>query len=272
MQDFELPAKAQEVLQRTAASPLLREQYLDFLRCREFRQTLLCHSEAAIDRQISGERVRHFFLSVPFASASLSPEDYSQAIDEFIAAKGASLAADWKTIKIALIELHRVFPQTRRYDELLEHTRQLARVSPGAKSPSKILDKEEFAKILLDLYSAALLQFHACRFPCVVEMRERPEISRLARLQLKAGNRVTTQLHTDLIITNAFDQAWLQWLDGTRNREELLARVADLLKQGGVTFQHHDQPMTDYREAMKVIEAELEANLAKIARLGLLVG
>ena len=38
--------------------PITREQYLDFVRCRRFRQTLLCRAGVALDRAIvrSGSR------------------------------------------------------------------------------------------------------------------------------------------------------------------------------------------------------------------------
>ena len=39
--------------------PLVREQYLDFAKCRRFRQTLLCH-EASGDRSVGRETIAGF--------------------------------------------------------------------------------------------------------------------------------------------------------------------------------------------------------------------
>ena len=44
-----LTLEAKRVLD--ALDPLAREQYLDFAKCRRFRQTLLCHEGIAIERQ-----------------------------------------------------------------------------------------------------------------------------------------------------------------------------------------------------------------------------
>ncbi len=42
-----------------------REQYLDFLKARRFRQTLLCRAERPLRRQISPEQMREFLFSAP---------------------------------------------------------------------------------------------------------------------------------------------------------------------------------------------------------------
>ncbi|MCU1273446.1 MAG: hypothetical protein JWO48_877, partial [Bryobacterales bacterium] len=42
---------------------LAQEQYLDFLRLRNFRQSLLCHSEATIDRTANPQRVMHLLAA-----------------------------------------------------------------------------------------------------------------------------------------------------------------------------------------------------------------
>ena len=46
-----------------ALDPLAREQYLDFAKCRRFRQTLLCHEGVAIERQLGPEKIPAFRLS-----------------------------------------------------------------------------------------------------------------------------------------------------------------------------------------------------------------
>ncbi len=56
-----LTPEAKRVLD--ALDPLAREQYLDFAKCRRFRQTLLCHEEVAIERRLGPEKVPAFRLS-----------------------------------------------------------------------------------------------------------------------------------------------------------------------------------------------------------------
>ncbi|MDQ3027217.1 MAG: class I SAM-dependent methyltransferase, partial [Pseudomonadota bacterium] len=76
---FGLTAPARHVLD--ALEPLVREQYLDFAKCRRFRQTLLCRGEVAVDRRLDPGKMAGFrFLSrrqdiAAAAAAVETPQD-----------------------------------------------------------------------------------------------------------------------------------------------------------------------------------------------------
>jgi hypothetical protein len=59
---------------------------------------------------------------------------------------------------------------------------------------------------------------------------DRPFASPLARLQAQHGIPVTTLRHTIVELENVVDRCVLILLDGTRNREELVAGVKELLR------------------------------------------
>ena len=63
MFDHGLSEAARGALQPLAGNRILREQYLDFLKCRRFRQTLLCHAEAAVANEPDATKVADFFIS-----------------------------------------------------------------------------------------------------------------------------------------------------------------------------------------------------------------
>ena len=82
-----LPAPLAATLGSLAERDLiLKEQYLDYIRCRGFRQTLLCHDGVAIDRTISLERMR------PFRVAGLLERREVAAGSEFRSSAGSVLA------------------------------------------------------------------------------------------------------------------------------------------------------------------------------------
>ena len=61
MQDHMFPPAMVETLRQMASTQLiLKEQYADFLKCRKFRQTLLCHAELQLDRAFKPENMRVF--------------------------------------------------------------------------------------------------------------------------------------------------------------------------------------------------------------------
>ncbi len=52
------PAKVQEALDRVTRDQVQREQYMDFLRNRQFRKSLLCHADRPFKHWIDPSRVR----------------------------------------------------------------------------------------------------------------------------------------------------------------------------------------------------------------------
>jgi len=66
MQDQAFPDRVREALLALAQGDIvLKEQYLDFLKCRKFRQTLLCHQDVSLDRGVTPETVMGFFVASP---------------------------------------------------------------------------------------------------------------------------------------------------------------------------------------------------------------
>ena len=89
----------------------------------------------------------------------------------------------------------------------------------------------------------------------------------MARWQIQRGNFVTTLLHFPVQVEDEVGRSLLQWLDGTRDRTELLEKLWTLLKSKDALR----IPDGDAAAARRQLQLELEANLSKLARLGLLV-
>ena len=66
-----LTPKAVEILDRIGGDIVLREQYLDFMRGRLFRKTLLCHPDIAVNHNVKADSVRSFAVST-FAKGNSS--------------------------------------------------------------------------------------------------------------------------------------------------------------------------------------------------------
>ncbi|HVP45525.1 MAG TPA: hypothetical protein VMT32_03045, partial [Bryobacteraceae bacterium] len=83
------------------------------------------------------------------------------------------------------------------------------------------------AEILVQGYRVGLLELHTQPPGFVPCAGEYPLASPLARLQAQQGPVVTTLCHTLIEVDDAIDRRLLQLLDGTRNREALIAEVRD---------------------------------------------
>lgn len=262
-----------ETLRRIADEDIVAcEQYLDFLTCRRFRQTLLCHEQVAIDRALDPERVTNLFVASSAYPVSGEPVSDSTAVEMFKGNKGATMSTNHPLTKAAMLQLGRVWPRSLQFDDLIHASR--VELNPGlARKNGDVArdDRLRLAEFLLKAYAANLIELHAHPSQFLLEASERPTASRLARLQLENGTTVTTLRHTSVQVMDAVGRQLLVLLDGTRDRETLLAELGRLVGSGQVVIKREGKAISDTEEALNFLAEELEQNLAAIARLALLV-
>ncbi|MCL4402684.1 MAG: class I SAM-dependent methyltransferase, partial [Acidobacteria bacterium] len=139
MQDGVLPAGIRNTLQPLQADPLRREQYLDYVKLRRFRQTLLCREELKLDREIKAERVWTLY-----ASSQARPVPLADNVVEFKGEKGATAKTSHPLAKAALSYLGRTWPVRAGFLELLLAARKAA----GSKA-EETEDARQLSDILL---------------------------------------------------------------------------------------------------------------------------
>lgn len=201
--------------------PLAREQYLDFVRCRRFRQTLLCRADVALDREIGPEKLDRFLLG---ARAPVRVEGASATVD--------GLAADEALLQALLDEVAEAAPRALAIDELAARVR--ARI--GAAHP-KANDARFLRELAIGAARAGGLQLHLHAPRLATEPGERPLASAVARMQVEAGgDLVTTLWHDSVKLDDELARGLLPLLDGTRDRATLVAAVgAGLAGKDGVS-------------------------------------
>ena len=239
------PEVARQVRLLADESVVQMQQYLDFLRNRRFRQTLLCREEVALDRGLRPEILRglHFASS---ARPSVEHPDVGSpdVVVEFHGRGDSRLATDHPLAKAALFELGRAWPRKVGFDELV---RTIARNGASVDEAGALVD------ILLAAYTAGLVELstHAPHF--ALEPGPRPIASPVARLQLEHGFFVASLRHTSVYIEDDLGRRLLRLMDGTRTldvlRRELEAQTSPV----------------------QVSPAALEKKVAEVARLALLV-
>ncbi len=239
----EFPAEVLEKLEELAGDPVLREQYLDFLRCRKFRQTLLCHQEVVVDRDSMPGRVSALYAA---SEARAVEPGGGDGVVEFQGPQGARMSTRHPLAKAALTCLGEAWPRALAFAELREQTQGK--------------DAGALAEILYWSAAAGLVELHACPLRCVSRAGERPVASPVARLQLQHGPEVTTLRHATVTVEGALERELLLLLDGTRDRAALLKALSAFAES------HTLRPGTS------IDAAELERALEKLTRLALLLG
>src|SRR5208283_1284562 len=95
------------------------EQYMDFLKCRKFRQTLLCRDGIDIgDAPLPGP-VRELYASSPATPVSAEPDLKGDRAEEFRGQKGAAIKTAHRLAKSAISLLTRRWPETIHFGDLL---------------------------------------------------------------------------------------------------------------------------------------------------------
>jgi len=276
MQDASLPPRAAETLRQLGDNPVVKEQYADFVKCRRFRQTLLCHGEVSLERAQKPEQLRSLYVSSPARPGSIEPDiKSSAAVVKFEGAKGASVETDNPLTKAALLHLGALWPRALHFDELLAGARsRLGREARVGEDSRAVEDSDVLGEVLLRLYAANLVELrtHAPRF--ATEAGERPVASPLARLQVARSPVVTSLLHTSVNVEDALGRQLLFLSDGTRDRGALLQDLLARMETGSAATGLEDAegaPGAGARRIEEVLAEQVEENLASFARHALLM-
>ena len=226
------------------ADIVAREQYLDFLKNRAFRQTLLCRSGVKVAREFAPERACGMWIAGEVRAASAEVELLSAKAEIFHGPKNAEIETDRPLVKTAMAKLGALWPQRIHFPDLLAHA--VAATGAGADAES------DLSTALMQAHAAGFVEFHMHRAPFTIEPGVKPRASALARLQFASGDRATSMRHTVVEIREAMGKELVRLMDGTRDRAALLAA---LNAAGG-------EPAT---------QAQLDENVRKLARLALVI-
>jgi SAM-dependent methyltransferase len=175
----------------SAAEVIEREQYVDFLKLRRFRQTLLCRGQVALDRAAGAERMDEFLFSENKGGQRISSSE------------GA--------VEAVLQALHDTAPLPVGFEELIPYAGEAGLLR----------------EVLFALLRAGYVNLHVHDFPCQETVTERPRASRLARYQAAGEGNVTSACHIPVEL-DVIARHLVRLLDGTRTHEEIASELAGI--------------------------------------------
>lgn len=268
------PSEVVQALTQVATNVIEMEQYLDFLRSRTFRQTVLCHAGLTVNRTIEPEQLRKFHIAARAVPESERPDIRSRTIEKFKGLDGASLAIDHPLSKCAMMVLARQWPQTIPMQELAG--RAAALVNGNHSDHPAEISEEDWHVLSSNLlkayvYSEDLVEVHIYPPQFTLQVSERPVASPWARWQAREETKVTNLRH-ERVEVDPLNQYLLPFLDGSRDCDALVdLLLAGPVAGGKLVVEQNDQPVTDPAEAREILGSELHANLEWLARAALLV-
>ncbi len=258
--------QTREALREFGTNRILREQYLDFLKCRRFRQTLLCRSEVPLLMQPKMETVRSFRVCSSASCVGGSVNIQPGVTCRFESPKRAKCETDLPLGKAALGILQTAWPGSLPFEQLLLTAREhLAAHAVTVESPE--VCREVLGGFLLRLYGVGLVDFRTYEPPMASEVDSKPIVYPLARWQAAHGEFVTSLFHTQVKIEDEIGRVILTWLDGSVDLEQLRDRLWQYLKAKKMVAAGNGEEDL----ARQKLAAKLTQKLQQLARLGLLV-
>jgi methyltransferase-like protein len=263
------PPKVQAKLRQVASSQIRKEQYMDFLRQRTFRQTLLVHAENLVIYRVEAERVAGLHVASPAQPAepiALDKDDSTQ----FKGPGGAVLSTPDCLLKAVMQELRAVWPLSLAFEDLRQRARNRLRAAGRTLGEPNLAETSRIGSGLMSGYLGGLVELSpsAPRFIC--EVSERPVACPLARWQAERGNTATNRRHEQTRLDDAERQV-LRRLDGTRDRAALLEEVVRMVQAGVLAAKREGQALQDPALIRESVGNALGPLLQKLARMAFLV-
>lgn len=269
------PPEVQNVLQMLAADVVHLEQYMDFLRNRTFRRTLLCHADLRLSRRLRPEVVAGFYAASAVKPVNNPPKLCSTAPEEFQTPDGLVFSVSHPLSRAAFWQLSQVWPHYMTVADLLQTARQHLHADGDQKAGNTAEDLQILGQCLMTAYTTASkrhivdLLISPPRY--TLDVGDRPLASPLARYQAASGHRVAN-LRSETVALDDLDRHVLLHLDGAQQRGDLLEILVGLVEQGVLRVDQKDQPALSAAQARDVLNIAVGRELPKLASLALLVG
>lgn len=263
------PAVAEHLRGLAATDIVLKEQYLDFLKGRRFRQTLLCRAAAPLNPTIDETALWELDV-VGQISTDPDPVDLSDgAVAHFRDPLGAALRTDHPVAKAALAYLGEVFPAPLSIVELLARAR--ARVGHDG-SAGLDADRDALTRTLSLAFRLGLVTVmcDAPRFATVAGERPRVSALVLAQLELAHDDLVTSLRPSVIRLENPLTRELVRLLDGSRDRSGLLDALASRMAGDPALIPPGEpaRPVAWWRDHLA---PQVDPGLVQAAKLALLV-
>jgi methyltransferase-like protein/SAM-dependent methyltransferase len=267
-----LPKKTHEALKKFDKDPIAQEQYIDFIRNQNFRQTLLCHANRSLTRNIPPELIKSFY----YTSIILKPEAGTLNLQ-------AGVTHDFKLKNhTAILKVEN--PLAKAVFETLAEAK-LDRISyPDLVATAKrkalpfLIDDDHLrrashdegalAQSLAQLYARGLLDIFADRPQLKLKAVEKPAATPLARYQAEKANLVTNRAH-DSIQLDSVARFVVMACNGERDAAGIVEFLAALAREGKLKLSEQGRPIEGEAKLRASLETSVAIALPKLAEVGL---
>ncbi|MCO5093532.1 methyltransferase domain-containing protein [Bosea sp. (in: a-proteobacteria)] len=252
---------AQQMLDRMPLAEMARrEQTLDLLIGRAFRETLLCRADIPLRHGVRPGALRPYQLAAHVRPAPARDDD-KPGVARFSFDEGVQLAVDLPLCKAALAILGASWPSNIAWEELVERA---CRDAEGELGPDRDHEIARLDEALTAIFKAGLIDIRLEAPPLTTAISERPAASEIARWQASTSAEVTDLRHRTVQLDGVVVRKFVSLLDGSRDQRMLLDAMNAFIEEtkgSGIAVPGLPERATAEEVAM---------HLKDVARLGLL--
>ncbi|MBW1862161.1 MAG: methyltransferase regulatory domain-containing protein [Deltaproteobacteria bacterium] len=280
MQDHYFAPQVREALGNIGKDDIIvKEQFMDFMKGRKFRQTLLRHDDVPLNRKLHPDCMRDFYFSCPSKPVDRNGELLKGQRQELMTRDdlafhrhgGSTLGASHPVTRAALLHLSGIWPERLQFKELLgvakDHVCHVSGNMGNASEQEKLTDDfSVLADTLLTAYSANIVELHIYAPHFVQEPGDRPVASALSRIQAQTDSLVTNLCHRTIGMEETYGRILLPLLDGTRDINAIHEEMVETIRLEKI-------PLNGKYPSEKTLEAltgEIDSELMNCARYALL--
>ena len=249
---------------------LHREQAIDFVLNRNFRQALLCRADL--------DTLDHPDINALPELAFLGNLQPPQKLDlrrskslEFFTEDGERVAVHQPIARAAVVALHAAYPQSLTLEMIWDEAAKLM------QQHNLSVDSNMADGLLAELFSLAILGHLGLRPAESIEsvqidlQQDALRVNTLARISQKHGiGHIGTRHHATLEL-DAFSERVIELLDGSRNYAQTAQQLLTDLQPGGVLHGLEGTEKADAKKLERLVNHNLNSILALLQRHGVLI-
>jgi len=239
MFDTRYPVEVRETLASLGDDVVRKEQYLDFIKCRRFRQTLICRSEIKLERTASLDVIKEMLFSSSAKAASPDANLLDDSPVQFLGESDLKGEACAPIAKLALASLGLKWPKRLSFAAL--HT-------AVSEAIGSIVDADTLAGALREFIEMGAADAHLQQIRFATTAGERPQVSALTLHQQKTGGNLTSLRHHTVQIRDAFGVWLVGQLDGTQTPGEIAHKLASTVKPDAEGKLDFDKELREAKE------------------------
>lgn len=264
------PQEVADTLNRISRDIIRVEQYMDFIRYRYFRRTLLCHKEQHLERNLKNLEIQDFLIASAAIPVS-EPANLSAGVKQsFCLPSGANIETEFPITKAAFLILKEQWPKAVPLTTLFEKAARKAtemgvRTIENDTDPQRILFND-----LLHCYSLNLVELHTWQGDFTNEIPPYPKTSRLSQYFLSKRGVTVNQRHMPVHL-DPVSIRLVPVLDGTHNHDELMDYLISSVDEGKLILKKDKEPLNEREQLSQGLREAMEKSFIHLSKSAMLV-